>query len=195
MTKLFKSAALLGAIALVAGCASNNNDDDNQATDFSEMSAAAVAMAENFVDLDTGASIAVERDDLPDNATAQYNGYVGGTLGDDGFIGELTLDVDFDPGDTGSITGSATGFQHEVDGAYTGTLTLNLGNIRPGQSLAGDLEGTLSNGGNDYATDILLDGSFFGGAPAEVPTAVGGAAFGEVGAGLDNFDGAFIATN
>jgi len=196
MTKLFKSVALLGAIAVIAGCSGSNNDPaDNQSADFDELSAAAVAMAENFVDLDTGAPIAVERTDLPDDATAQYTGYVGGLLGDDGFVGTLTLDVDFNPNDTGSITGSATDFQHQVDGAYTGTLLLNAGSILPGQSLAGDLEGALSNDGTDYATEIVLDGSFFGGAPVDVPTAVGGAAFGEVGVGLDNFDGAFIAAN
>ena len=196
MTKLFKSVALLGAIAVIAGCSGSNNDPaDNQSADFDELSAAAVAMAENFVDLDTGAPIAVERTDLPDDATAQYTGYVGGLLGDDGFVGTLTLDVDFNPNDTGSITGSATDFQHQVDGAYTGTLLLNAGSILPGQSLAGDLEGTLSNDGTDYATEIVLDGSFFGGAPVDVPTAVGGAAFGEVGVELDNFDGAFIAAN
>ena len=201
MTKLFKSVALLGAIAVIAGCSGSNNDPaDNQSADFDELSAAAVAMAENFVDLDTGAPIAVERTDLPDDATAQYTGYVGGLLGDDGFVGTLTLDVDFNPNDTGSITGSATDFQHQVDGAYTGTLVLNAGSILAGapgdeDAIAGELSGTLSNGGTDYVSEIVLDGSFFGGAPVDVPTAVGGAAFGEVGVGLDNFDGAFIAAN
>lgn len=120
----------------------------------------------------------------------------------EGFIGELTLDVDFNPGDTGTITGGATGFQHETQGAYTGSLLLNQGFVLPGAPGAGDavavaggLSGTLSNGGTDYATDIQLEGSFYGGAPADIPTVVGGYSYGEVGVGLDNFEGAFVATN
>lgn len=196
MTYPFKHVALAGAIALAAGCASNDNDDtdpgNNVPTSFSTLSAAATAMADTFVDLDNGAAIAVEQTDLPDDATAQYTGYVGGLLDGEGFIGELTLDVDFNPGDSGTITGGATGFQHETDGAYTGSLVLNGGNI-VAASIAGGLEGTLNNGGTDYVTDIQLDGSFFGGAPAQVPTVVGGAAFGNVGAGADNFTGGFVA--
>jgi len=205
MTYPFKHVALAGAIALAAGCASNDNDDtdpgNNVPTSFSTLSAAATAMADTFVDLDTGESLADERDDLPDDATAQYTGYVGGLLDGEGFIGELTLDVDFNPGDSGAITGGATGFQHETKGAYTGSLTLNGGAILPDVGLvdpnddavAGDLIGTLNNGGANYATNIQLDGSFFGGAPAQVPTVVGGAAFGEVGLGADNFTGGFVA--
>lgn len=67
MTKLFKSAALVGAIALIAGCASSNDNDNDpviiQNADFVDLEVAATAMAATFVDLDTGASIAVERDD------------------------------------------------------------------------------------------------------------------------------------
>ena len=196
MTYPLMHVALAGAIALAAGCASNDNDDtdpgNNVPKSFATLSAEATAMADTIVNLDTGESLAAERDDLPDDATAQYTGYVGGLLDGDGFIGELTLDVDFNPGDSGTITGGATGFQHETDGAYTGSLVLNGGNIL-GASIAGGLEGTLNNGGTDYVTDIQLDGSFFGGAPAQVPTVVGGAAFGEVGLGADNFTGGFVA--
>ncbi|WP_296431658.1 hypothetical protein [Yoonia sp.] len=200
MTYPLMHVALAGAIALAAGCASNDNDDSgtNVPKSFATLSAEATAMADTIVNLDTGESLADERDDLPDDATAQYTGYVGGLLDGDGFIGELTLNVDFDPDDNGAITGSATGFQHETKGAYTGLLTLNGGTILPDAGLdpnddviAGELIGTLNNGGNDYATDIQLDGSFFGGVAADVPTEVGGYAGGNVGA--DNFVGGFIA--
>lgn len=198
MTGILKNMALVGTVALIAGCASNNKKDDTPAS-FDTLTADAVAMADGLVDLDTGAPIADEMTDLPDTGSAEYTGYIGGLMDGDGFIGELTLNVDFDPNDSGSITGGATGFQHEVDGAYTGSLVLGLGSIIPGLGagdadlIAGDLTGTLQNDGSDYDTTIALDGAFFGAAPGQVPTAVGGIAFGEVGAGADNFDGAFIA--
>ena len=192
---------LVGAVALFAGCSSTNNDEDNAA--FTALSDAAVTMATGLVDLDTGQSLAAERTNLPESGGATFTGYVGGDVGGEGLIGELTLNTSFTGADSGSFTGSATGFQHETDGAYTGTLTVDpvTSFVIPGagsgdpDELAVDLAGDLENGGTVFATDLTLEGSFFGGADngSDNPTAVGGAAFGDVGA--DSFDGAFVATS
>jgi hypothetical protein len=198
-----KYLVLVGAVALFAGCSSSSNsiDDDNPA--FTALLDDATTMAAGLVDLDTGASLAAERTNLPESGGVTFTGFVGGDVDGATLIGELTLNATFAAADTGSITGSATGFEHETDGAYTGTLDVDpmTSFIIPGTMssdadvLTVDLSGNLQNGGMTYATDITLEGSFFGGADngSDDPTAVGGAAFGDVGA--DSFDGAFVATS
>lgn len=184
--------ALAGSLALLTGCGGGG---DSEVDTFSRMEADARAAAAGYVDPDTGALLAAERSSLPASGTASYDGYVGGEVDGAGLIGELSLDVTFGVGDNGTITGSATNFQHETDGAYTGTLTVSGGNILPGapgaeDTVAADLGGTLSNGGTAYSTDIALDGAFMGGTGAETPDAIGGSALGTV--GTDLFDGIFI---
>jgi hypothetical protein len=187
------SLALAGTLALLAGCGGGG---DSEVATFTQMEADARAAAQGYIDPDTGALLAAERTSLPNSGTASYDGYVGGEVDGAGLIGELSLDVAFAVGDNGTITGSATNFQHETQGAYTGTLTVNNGNILPGgapgtaDTVAADLQGTLSNGGDDYATDIALDGAFLGGTGPDTPAAVAGGAVGNVGGGL--FDGIFI---
>ena len=200
MYNRIKFIALAGVTALIAGCASNSNNDDD-VTAFTALLDDATTMAAGLVDLDTGAAVADERTNLPDSGAMTYTGYVGGDVAGAGMVGELTLNATFAASDTGSITGSATGFQHETDGAYTGTLDVTLGEISDGGApidadvLSVDLNGDLQNGGATYATSISLDGSFFGGADngSDDPTAVGGAALGFV--GTEGFDGAFVATS
>jgi hypothetical protein len=190
--------ALVGAVALLAGCSSSNDDED---TAFTTLTDEATTMAAGLVDLDTGAALAAERTNLPDSGSVTYTGFVGGEVDGAGLVGELTLNTTFAAADTGSVTGSATGFEHETDGAYTGTLDVIGGVIFDGGTpsdadvLSADLNGDLQNGGMTYATDITLDGSFFGGTDngSDDPTAVGGAAFGTV--GMESFDGAFVATS
>jgi len=190
--------ALVGAVALLAGCSSSNDDED---TAFTTLADEATTMAAGLVDFDTGAPLAAERTNLPDSGSVAFTGFVGGEVNGAGLVGELTLNATFAAADSGSVTGNATGFEHETDGAYTGTLDVTSGVIFDGGTpsdadvLSVDLNGDLQNGGMTYATDITLDGSFFGGADngSDDPTAVGGAAFGDV--GTESFDGAFVATS
>lgn len=189
-----KYLALAGSVALLAGCGGSGGD--SEVDTFTQMEADARTAAAGYVDTETGALLAAERTTLPTTGTASYDGYVGGDVDGAVLIGELSLDVAFAVGDNGTITGSATNFQHETDGAYTGTLTVSGGNILPGgdpateDAVAGDLTGTLSNGGTGYATDIALDGAFMGGTGTETPDAIGGSALGTV--GTDLFEGIFI---
>ena len=193
--------ALVGAVALLAGCSSSSSNDEDVNPSFTALAEDATAMAASLVDFDTGAALAAERTNLPESGSVTYTGFVGGEVDGAGLVGELTLNATFAPSDTGSVTGSATGFEHETDGAYTGTLDVTSGVIFDGGTpsnadvLSVDLNGDLQNGGMTYATDITLDGSFFGGADngSDNPTAVGGAAFGTV--GMESFDGGFVATS
>jgi hypothetical protein len=195
-----KYMALVGSMALLAGCG-GGGDGDRVNADYVALAAEAEAAAEGIVDTETGALAAgVEaRTSLPNSGTASYDGYVGGEVGGAGLVGELSLNVNFANNDTGTITGSATNFQHETDGAYAGTLTLEGGTIVPGgggagssDSVAGDLDGNLTNGGTIYPTIIGLDGEFVGGTGMDIPTSIGGFAGGTV--GLQDFTGTFIAT-
>lgn len=180
--------ALAGAVAALAGCSSNGTyaglDDDF------------AAAAAGLIDTETGALLADARVALPSSGTATYSGFVSGEVDGAGMIGELDLEVTFQPGSNGTVTGAADRFVHETDGAYAGTLTLNNGNIVPNAGaggadlLAGNLEGTLSNGGVDHATNIGLDGSFLGGGGSDVPGAIAGGAVGTV--GTEAFEGMFV---
>ncbi|MDD8022273.1 MAG: hypothetical protein PHX82_04085 [Paracoccaceae bacterium] len=190
-----KYIALAATVSLLAGCGGGSGDDTPTAPTYDDMLAAATADAAGIVDLDTGAVIATKRQILPTTGSATYTGYVGGDVAGDTLIGELSLTADFTG--SGSVSGSATNFQHEVDGAYTGTLTMPATSIVANagdQEFAGTLSGTLANGGTDYATDVALTGNFVGGTDGTVvvPTAVAGSAIGLV--GTDLLSGAFIAT-
>lgn len=193
MKTSIKYVALVGSVALLAGCGGGG---DSEVNTYAALEAEAIAAAAGFVDTDTGALLQAERTSLPAAGTASYDGYIGGEVDSAGLIGTLSLDVDFDAGDEGTITGTAGNFQHETDGAYTGNLTLTGGTILPGfdatepDAILGTLEGDLTNGINIYDTNIALDGEFMGGTGVEVPDAIGGAATGFV--GIDIFDGIFI---
>lgn len=182
--------ALAGSVAVLAACS------DGQ-TAYEALDDDVAAAAAGLIDPATGALLADARTDLPSSGTAAYAGFVSGEVDGAGLIGELDLEVTFAPGSNGTLTGTADSFEHEADGAYAGTLTLTGGNILPnagptGEDLvAGDLEGTLTNGGADYVTTIGLDGSFLGGAGTAVPDAIAGGATGTVGA--DAFEGIFVA--
>jgi predicted small lipoprotein YifL len=191
-----KYIALAATVSLLAGCGGGGGDDAPTAPTYAEMEAAATTAAAGIVDLDTGEVLATERQFLPTTGTATYTGYVGGDVAGDTLIGELSLTANFTGG--GTVEGTATNFQHEVDGAYTGTLTMPATNIVANgsgdQEFASTLSGTLANGGSDYTTDIALTGNFVGGTDntTVVPTAVAGSAIGTVGS--DFLQGAFIAT-
>ena len=76
-----------------------------------------LGLVAGIVDLDTGEVLATERQFLPTTGTATYTGYVGGDVAGDTLIGELSLTANFTGG--GTVEGTATNFQHEVDGAYS----------------------------------------------------------------------------
>ncbi len=189
-----KYLALAGSVALLAGC--GGGGEDSAVNTFLEMDAEARAAAAGYIDPDTGGLLVSERTNLPQSGSADYSGYVKGEVDNAALVGELSLAVDFGVGDTGPISGSATNFQHETEGAYSGSLALNNGVIVPGASgsdsdgVAGDLMGTLSNGGNSYDTEIALEGGFLGGSGTDTPNAMAGGAIGTVGSEL--FDGIFI---
>ena len=190
--------ALAGSVALLAGCGGGGSD--STVNTYAQMETDARALATGYIDPDTGAILpgAEERTNLPQSGQGSYEGYVGGDLEGEGLIGELSMTVNFGVGDTGTITGTADNFMHETQGAYTGALNLQNGTIVTGGSgsvsdgVAGDLTGTLSNGGNTYDTEINLEGVFLGGSGTDVPDAMAGGAVGEVGTGF--FDGLFILT-
>jgi hypothetical protein len=99
--------------------------------------------------------------DITAAPNATYTGYVGGDVGGDTLVGELTVNADFG---ANTATNTATGFFHETDGAYAGTLT-GAGVIQPTApagtpQISTTLTGDLTNGGSTYATDLALDGSF-----------------------------------
>lgn len=196
MNNKTKYIALAATVSLLAGCGGGGGDDAPTAPTYAEMDAAATTAATGIINLDTGDMIADERKNLPTTGSATYTGYVGGDVDGSTLIGELSLTANFTG--TGTVSGSATNFQHEVDGAYTGSLTMPSTGINPNldgdQEFAGTLTGTLANGGTDYDTDITLTGYFAGGTDdtVVVPTAVAGFADGTVGSDL--LTGAFIAT-
>ena len=200
MNNAFKLAAAVGLATLVSGCGGSSTGEETSS--YVSLSTSALAMADPYVDSDGNLKDGVvARTDVPVVGSANYAGYIGGELtpagGGDaaGIVGELALNANFG---TGVVTGSATNFQHETDGAYTGTLTadgtsaISFGGTNLDEdTLGATLSGTLSNGGTNYATDIALDGVFIGGVGAAAPDAVAGYADGTVGTAI--LLGAFVA--
>ncbi|MAQ36790.1 hypothetical protein BMI91_14770 [Thioclava sediminum] len=190
--------ALAAAAATLSACGGSGTTV-NTAPTYAELVARADTAAAGVVDLSTG-DVTGGRDDVPNSGTASYTGYVKGDLDSGGtLIGELSLDANFSGG---TVTGSATNFQHSTKDAYTGSLTLSGGTITDSgvvgtaDTFGGSLDGTLSNGGTDYTTSILLDGEFVGGSGATLPDNIAGYADGTLDDGVTNdaFTGAFITT-
>ena len=213
MTTRIKYLALAGSVALLAACSSNNDDTPNGGVvpvkgifdapiegtpEFIAIVTEANVMADTFIDLNNGEldDPSAQRTSLPDAGGATYTGFIGGVLNGEGMMGDLELTATFAGGDSGSITNvEASGFEHQSAGAVGGTLT-GSGLILPDAGggdidlFDADLNGNLTIDGDVLATEITLDGSFFGGAPGD-PTTVAGGFIGNV-AG-DAFDGAFVA--
>jgi hypothetical protein len=195
MKDKMKYCALVAVVAALAGCGGGGTDAavTSNPPSYADLTTSAQAAAAGLIDLDTGAFAGTERTTLPNSGAATYTGYVGGDVNGAGLIGELSLTADFA---TSGVTGSATNFQHETAGAYTGTLGLQGGTILAGaqfgdpDKLYGTLQGDLVNGGTTYASDIALDGSFLGGTGTDVPDAIAGLADGTIGG--DFLTGAFI---
>ncbi|KEO56510.1 hypothetical protein [Thioclava pacifica] len=194
-----KYLVLAGAAAALAGCGGSGGTTLTTAPTYAQLLDRATTMADDtgVIDSNTGELIGTERTVVPTSGTADYKGYVGGEVDGGGFIGELTLTADFSGG--GSVSGSATNFQHETNGAYTGALAMPStgisANLAGDQEFAGTLSGDLTNDGTVNATNIALTGYFFGGTDDALtqPTTAAGYADGTVGGTLLN-DGIFIAT-
>jgi hypothetical protein len=198
MNNKTKYIALAATVSLLAGCGGSGGGATATPTalTFSQLTAAATTDAAGIVDLGSGDVSATERKIVPTTGSATYTGYVSGDVAGDDLIGELSLTANFSG--AGSVSGTATNFQHETDGAYTGSLAMPAAPINVNgsgdQEFAGTLAGTLANGGTDYTTNIALTGNFVGGTDNTTvqPDAVAGSAIGTVGGDL--LSGGFIAT-
>ena len=202
--------ALLGSAALAISACSNGSGGGSDGgggsgglgasageslTDYDDLSDLLDEITDdNLTDVDTTAR----------TGTATLTGALGiGDLGDDEdltLIGDLTINANFD---TDTATGSATGFTlfnedtDEVDrnGDVTETLTMSNGTIS-GTDFDADMDGTLTNAGDDFAVDLEMDGGFYDNGGDLV---VGGEVTGtivEVGSGdvPENVEGGFVAT-
>lgn len=116
-------------------------------------------------DFDNG--LLTAQDTSARTGTATLTGAVGiGELGDDGnltAVGDLLISADFD---TDTATGSADGwtlFDEDTDAVESdlaGSLTLSGGTIS-GSDFDADLNGTLTEGEEDFDLALTLDGGFF----------------------------------
>jgi hypothetical protein len=186
----------IGAVSLLAlaGCGGSGTTTPTQS--FADVDAVATVLQAQYTDAngDLLAGIAAASGtDINSSANATYSGYVAGDVGGDILVGTLSVEADFGARTTNS---TATGFFHETDGAYAGTLS-GVGVISPSApagvpQVSASLTGNLTLGGVDTATDLALDGNFIpnGGDPTG---AIAGTADGTFGAAL--FSGNFAAEN
>ncbi|OOY12633.1 MAG: hypothetical protein EP320_09160 [Rhodobacteraceae bacterium] len=191
MKHQMKYLVLAGTVAALAGCGGGGGTTLSTGETYDSMLAKAQAMgdATGVIDSGSGTIVGTALADVPADGSGTYKGYVEGDANGAGLIGDLTLEVALSRTE---ISGSATNFQHEVDGAYTGTLTMpttTIQNTDPDE-FSGNLTGTLTNGGTDYATDINLTGNFYDGNGTNT---VAGDASISIDGGLPN-PGLFIAT-
>jgi hypothetical protein len=101
--------------------------------------------------------------DLPVTGSAEFNGFVVASISGSEMIGQLSIEANFA---TASVNGTAWNFIHEVNGAYTGTLSAD-GILTPGATsaipqISATLEGTLQNNSQFLPTTIALEGDFLG---------------------------------
>jgi len=202
-THMLKFIAIGAASAIVlAGCSNGSSSDDNGGTpitfnSFAEIEPAATAMQTTYTDpngtLLMGITPATAAD-IPDSGSSAYQGFISGEIAGDDLIGELTITATFAAGN-GAISSEATNFYHETNGAYTGTLTgtgILVQDPPMGVSqVQTDVDGTLSNGGMDFATMIALEGSVIANGSDPVG-AIAGTADGSVGGDFLD-DGIFSA--
>lgn len=139
---------------------------------------------------------------LPTTGRATYDGYMRADLptGDGGaredYLADLRLEVNFATG-FDQIRGQATGFEAADARRLGGALSITGGDVfrdtdtTAAYTFDGDLDGTLTDGGDAYVVDAEIEGDFLG----SDQTAVGGIVFGDVDGprGTDIFDGTFAA--
>ncbi|SEM82285.1 hypothetical protein SAMN04488003_10549 [Loktanella fryxellensis] len=139
---------------------------------------------------------------LPTTGRATYDGYMRAELptGDDGsrenYLADLRMEVNFATG-FDQIRGQATGFEAGGARRLGGALTISGGDVyrdtdtSAAYTFDGALNGTLTDGSDDYLIDAEIEGDFLG----ADQTAVGGLVFGDITGpeGIDIFDGTFAA--
>ena len=152
----------LGATALVTACSSSP-------TPFEALDGKANAMADRLLELDI-----TPVESMPEGGTATFNGFIGigsGTLeelealGEDelpegAVIGELTLVATFADG---FVDGTASNFLGENSEAFGGELDIvqDVVEFEPAE-FEGTIDGTLTNGGDEYLVDLDSFGIFLG---------------------------------
>lgn len=194
MKNIVKLTTAFASVAMLAGCSSTDTTVTPPVKTFATVSADASAMQDLYTDA-TGRLLATTTKatsaEVRAAPNATYTGFVSGDVAGSQMVGELTIDADFGAGTTDS---TATGFFHETDGEYTGTLT-GTGTITPNppggiSQVSGTVSGDLTNGGTIYVTAIGLEGDLVasGGDPV---AAIAGIADGTVGGIL--LTGAFAA--
>ena len=215
MTSKCKLLATVGFIALIAGCGGGSDvgvdapsnggvdapggsgGDPPTLDTFSEIEAAAAAMAANYLDPEGNplSTVDITVAAIAPGEGATYNGFVGGeinggALNQRRLVGELELVVTFNGPNPGLVTGSADNFFDSSDVEYGGILNVDGDTLNPNQ-LSAIMAGNLNDGTTVYGVDVALEGDFFG----TEPDAVGGNAVGLIrnGADFNPFIGAFIA--
>jgi len=153
----FKTALPFALAILVAGCGGSSTG----ATSFKSIETAGNALSNEIFSVPY-----TDPSTLPTSGSASYNGYIGVTV--DNAIdvaGELELTADFA---SDNITGSAFNFFDRNENAYAGTLEVSNGGFdRTADTsseftFGADLDGTLSNSGENIQVDASLDGDFTG---------------------------------
>ncbi len=177
---------LVGASgAALSACGSSGGDGPDPLT-FAELAA-----EEDILRNDTGGLTVVEPMNLPDGPTAgsaTYNGTLGFILDENGadevqFLSDLTLTANF-VADT--ISGNASNFVDSSEEQYTGSLSLERGVIDRNTDTTlnytfnADLEGTLTNNGDQYESFAEIRGEFLGASASGPDTHVSGAVTGTI---------------
>lgn len=192
MNKLLISATFIGLVGLTA-CSESEIDLGASAGESLKDYDDLAALSEQIDDGQLAASDTTSR-----AGTATLTGAIGiGELGDDEnleLVGDLSIDANFD---TNAATGSATGFTvfngdtDGVEGDVSGTLTMANGTIN-GADFDATMAGTLTEGGDDFEFDLLLDGGFYDNGGDLV---VGGDVTGSMidGDDVESVEGGFVA--
>ncbi len=195
MKEMTKALGVVMAAALLAGCSDNDTTSQTYSS-FADIDADATAMQAKYTDANGDLLSSVTRaqpSDNPDTGSATYTGFVGGDVAGADLVGQLTVDADFA---AGTLNSSATDFHHETQGAYSGSLSgtgVLLQTPPMGvPQVSANLDGTLSNGGTDFATSIAIEGDIVNDG-TDAAGAMAGLADGTVGS--DMFTGTFAAEN
>jgi hypothetical protein len=151
-----KTFVTIGFITVLGACGGGGGGDGG----FTEKENAATDLANQLSAFDISPA-----DEIPVAGTANYAGLVGFFEPDYAVIGDLSLGVNFQ---NDAITGNASNFVDSDGVNYTGSLTVNNGNIdrmadpdTEFQFIA-DMGGIIQGGGESFSVDTVLEGDFVG---------------------------------
>lgn len=159
--------------ALLAACGSSSGGED--VVDVIDVTPTTIdAFLDENGDVLDGVSRSLANEIINESGNVTYVGTIFGTLDGGDVIGSLALDVDFDSNQT---SGSATEFTHSVDGDFGGELTGSAAVSADAQSgipqISVVLTGDLERGATTFASELLLDGDFFGHETDQINVAAG----------------------